>query len=76
MVGNPPASAGGMGSSPGPGGSRVPRSGWARAPQLLGPCAAATEPACLEPVLRGKRGHLNEKPAHRNEDPMQPKVNK
>ena len=30
-----PASAGGAGSSPGLGGSRMPRSGWAREPQLL-----------------------------------------
>ena len=36
MVGSPPASAGDTGSGPGPGGSRVPRSGWAREPQLLG----------------------------------------
>ena len=30
-----PANAGSAGSSPGLGGSRVPRSGWAREPQLL-----------------------------------------
>ena len=36
MVGSPPAGAGGAGSGPGLGGSRVPRSGWAREPQLLG----------------------------------------
>ena len=30
-----PANAGDTGSSPGLGGSRVPRSGWAREPQLL-----------------------------------------
>ena len=30
-----PASAGDAGSSPGLGGSRMPRSGWAREPQLL-----------------------------------------
>ena len=35
MVGNLPANAGDTGSSPGLGGSRVPRSGWAREPQLL-----------------------------------------
>ncbi|KAJ8791168.1 hypothetical protein J1605_020731 [Eschrichtius robustus] len=35
VVGNPPASAGHKGSSPDPGGSRVPRSNWAREPQLL-----------------------------------------
>ena len=31
-----PADAGDTGSSPGLGGSRMPRSGWARGPQLLG----------------------------------------
>ena len=35
MVGSLPASAGGAGSSPGLGGSHMPRSGWAREPQLL-----------------------------------------
>ncbi|KAJ8794999.1 hypothetical protein J1605_018586 [Eschrichtius robustus] len=33
----------------------------AHEPQLL-------KPACLEPVLRSKRSHRNEKPAHRNEN--------
>ena len=35
MVGNLPANAGDTGSSPGLGGSHMPRSGWAREPQLL-----------------------------------------
>ena len=34
---------------------------WAHAPQLL-------KPTHLEPVLRNKRSHHNEKPAHCNED--------
>ena len=34
---------------------------WARVPQLL-------KPARLEPMLRNKRSHRNEKPAHRNEE--------
>ena len=34
---------------------------WARMPQL-------PKPVCLEPVLRNKRSHHNEKPAHRNEE--------
>ena len=34
---------------------------WARMPQLL-------KPVRLEPVLRNKRSHRNEKPAHRNEE--------
>ena len=47
MVKNPPANAGDMGLSPGPGGSHMPRSNQARELQLL-------EPAGLEPVLRSK----------------------
>ena len=35
VVGSLPADAGDVGSSPGLGGSRVPRSGWAREPRLL-----------------------------------------
>ena len=34
---------------------------WAHVPQLL-------KPTRLEPVLCNKRGHHNEKPAHRNEE--------
>ena len=34
---------------------------WAHVPQLL-------KAACLEPVLRNKRSHLNEKPAHRKKE--------
>ena len=34
---------------------------WAHVPQLL-------KPVCLEPVLRNKRSHRNEKPTHRNEE--------
>ena len=44
MVKSLPASAGDTGSSPGLGGSHVPRSGWARAPQLLGLHSRACEP--------------------------------
>ena len=43
MVGSPPANAGNTGSSPGPGGSHVPQSNWARAPQLLSPRAITAE---------------------------------
>ena len=43
MVKSPPASAGDMGSSPGPGGSHMPRSDWACVPQLLSLCATAAE---------------------------------
>ena len=34
---------------------------WARVPQLL-------KPARLEPVLRNKKSHCNEKPTYRNEE--------
>ena len=73
MVKNPPANAGDKGSSPGPGSSHTPRSNEARAPQLLSLHSRAREPqlqmpTCLEPVLRNKRSHRNEKPTHRNEE--------
>ena len=68
MVENLPASAGDTGSSPGLGRSHVPRSNWAREPQLLSLRATITEPACLEPVLRNKTGRDSERPAHRDEE--------
>ena len=37
------------------------RNDWAYARQLL-------KPARLEPMLRNKRSHRNEKPVHRNEE--------
>ena len=73
MVGNTPADAGDMGSSPGMGRSHIPRSNKVRAPQLLSLRSRAREPqllkrARLEPVLCNKRSHHNEKPAHHNEE--------
>ena len=56
MVASLPANAGDAGSSPGLGGSRVPRSGWAREPQIL-------SLAHLEPVLLSRRGRDSERPA-------------
>ena len=61
MVKNLPANAGDTGSTPGPGRSHVPQSNEAHAPQLL-------KPVHLEPVLRNKRSHRNEKPANHNEE--------
>ena len=63
VVGSLPASAGGAGSSPGLGGSRVPRSGWAREPRLLslrvwGLCPAAGGAA----VGRGPRAAMGSGP--------------
>ena len=72
MFKNLPANAGDMGLSPGPERSRMPWSNQAWAPQLLSLRSRAGEPqllkpVCLEPVLRNKRSHRNEKPAHRKE---------
>ena len=60
-------------SGDGPGRSHMPRSNYARAPQLLSLCSRAREPqllkpAHLEPVLHNKRSHRNEKPAHHNKE--------
>ena len=70
---NPPANTGDTGSSPGPGRSHMPRSNYARVPQLLSLRSRAHEPQLLkpmhlEPTLRNKRSHCNEKPAHRNKE--------
>ena len=47
VVRNPPASAGDVGSSPGPGRSHMPRSNWAHVPQLLSLRSRAREPQLL-----------------------------
>ena len=57
MVGSPPASAGDTGSIPGPGGSRMPQSNWAREPQLLGLHAAAAGAR-----MPGARAQQHERP--------------
>ena len=62
---------------PGPGRSYMPRSSWAREPWLLSLRAVAAEPARPEPVLRNKRGHNSERPAHRDEEwPRLPQLEK
>ena len=63
MVENPPADAGDAGSSPGLGGSHVPRSNWAREPQLLSLrvwslCSATREAA----IVRGPRTVMKSDP--------------
>ena len=73
VVKNPPANAGDMGSSPGPVRSHMPQSNEAHVPQLLSLRSRARtpqllKPVYLEPVLRNKRSHHNEKPVHRNEE--------
>ena len=78
MVKNPPANAGDMGSIPGPGRSHMKLSPCTTTtePALYSLRATTTEacapqllkPVRLEPVLRNKRSHHNEKPAHRNKE--------
>ena len=63
MVGSPPADAGDTGSCPGPGGSHMPRSNWAREPQLLSLrvwslCSATREAA----IVRGPRTAMKSGP--------------
>ena len=57
MVESPPANAGDTGSSPGLGRSHMPRSDWAREPQLLSLrvwslCLATREAATVRPAHR------------------------
>ena len=63
MVENLPANAGDTGSSPGLGGSHMPRSNWAHEPQLLSLhvwslCSATTEAA----IVRGLRTAMKSGP--------------
>ena len=63
VVGSLPASAGDTGSSPGLGGSHMPRSGWAHEPQLLSlrvwsPCSATGEAG----MVRGPRTAIKSGP--------------
>ena len=50
VVGSLPVNAGDTGSSPGLGGSHMPWSSWAHAPQLLSLHSRAREPRLLKPV--------------------------
>ena len=83
MVENLPANAGDTGSSPGLGGSHVPRSGWAREPQLLSLCVWSLCPAAGgAAIVKGPRTAMKggphlpqlEKALARTEDPAQPKI--
>ena len=49
MIKNPPADAGDTGSSSGPGRSHMPRSSYARVPQLLSLYFRTREPQLLSP---------------------------
>ena len=55
-----PANAGDTGSSPGLGGSHMPRSGWAREPQLLS--------LCVWSLFSATRGRDGEGPVHHDEE--------
>ena len=71
MVKNPPANAGDMGSSPGPGGSRMPRSNWARAPQLLSLHSRARKPQLLSACATTTEAHVPRARAPQQEKPPQ-----
>ena len=63
VVGNLPANAGDTGSSPGLGRSYVPRSGWAREPQLLSLRVWSLCPATGEAAtVRGPRTAMKSGP--------------
>ena len=82
VVKNPPANAGDMGLSPGPGWEdptyrratrSVSHNYWACALEPVSHNYGARvpqllKPEHLEPVLHNKRRHHNEKPVHRNEE--------
>ena len=85
MVENLPANAGDMGSSPGLGRSHMPRSSWAREPQLLSLriwslCSATREAT----IVRGPRTTMKsgprlpqlEKALAQRRRPNTPKINK
>ena len=85
MVGSLPASAGDTGLSPGLGRSHMPRSDWAREPQLLSLHVWSLCPATGGATLvRGPRTAMKSGPRSlqlgkalaRNEDPTQPKIKK
>ena len=76
MVKNPPANAGDMGSSPGPGRSHMPQSNEACEPQLLNLRATTTEPVCCNywtPMPRACAPQ-REKPLQWETCPLQPRV--
>ena len=60
VVENLPANAGNVGSSPGLGGSHMPRSNWPREPQLLS--------LRVWSLCSATRGRDSERPAHRDEE--------
>ena len=69
-----PANAGDTGLIPGPGRSHMPRSNWARAPQLLSLRSGAREPRVLKPPAPGARAPQQERPLHWEACALQRKV--
>ena len=58
VVGSLPADAGDTGSSPGQGGSHMPRSDWACALQLLNLSSRACKPQLLRPRATAAEAHM------------------
>ena len=71
MVETPPANAGDMGSSPGPGRSHMPRSNKACVPQLLSLCSRAHEPQLLSPHATTTEARVPRARAPQQEKPPQ-----
>ena len=71
MVGSLPASAGDMGSSPGLGRSHMPRSNWARTPQLLSLHSRAREPQLLSPRATATEARVPRAHAPQQDKPSQ-----
>ena len=71
VVGNPPASSGDTGSSPGRGRSHVPWSNWAREPQLLSLRSGAREPQLLSPCATATEARVPRARALQQEKPPQ-----
>ena len=69
VVENLPANEGDTGSSPGLGSSHVPRSNWARAPQLLSLRSGACEPQLLSPCATTTEAHAPRARAPRQQKP-------
>ena len=71
VVKNLPANAGDTGSSPGQGRSHMPRSNWARAPQLLSLRSRAHEPQLLSPRATSAEARTPRARAPQQEKPPQ-----
>ena len=71
MVKNLPANAGDTGLSPGLGRSHVPRSNYARVPQLLSLCSGAHKPQLPSPRATTTEAHVPGARAPQQEKPPQ-----